>query len=60
MTSRLVNAADQQRDAHALQRAIDHVAAEEVGAQQMRARMAQRLSAIEADARPAAPNSSPP
>ncbi len=44
-------AADQQGHAHALERAIDHVAAEDVGAEQMRAGIAQRLAAVEADAR---------
>ena len=44
-------AADQQRDAHALQRAIDHVAAEDVGAEQVRARMRSGCAAVELDAR---------
>ena len=50
MTTRLVKRADQQRHAHALQRAVDHVAAENVGAEQVRARIAQRLAAVEGHA----------
>src|SRR6185436_1624512 len=43
--------ADQQGDAYALEGAVDHVAAQDVGAEQMRARMAQRLAAVERDPR---------
>ena len=42
--------ADQQGDARALERAVDDVAAEQVGAQQVRAGMGQRLAAVEGHA----------